>query len=135
MENKKKKLIFYLINFFIVLSVSGLAIYELIKENGVETFAYLKKLSILSIFVLTLLFFANYYLEGIIISISLKEYDKAFNFQLGFIVLCVGGLFSAITPLKIGYYPSLGYAYSKFNVKADEVIKSMAKTSFSYQAW
>lgn len=133
MKNKGKKIIFYLINLLIVVIVSGLTISKILKEHGVDALSYLKDISVFSIIVLTAIFFVNYYLEGIIISVSMKKYKKDFKPANGFVVQCVGGLFSAITPLKIGYFPSLGYAYSKYNVKADELIKSMAKTSFSYQ--
>ena len=132
-KNKGKKIIFYLINLLIVVIVSGFTISKILKEHGVDALSYLKDMSIFSIIILTAIFFVNYYIEGIIISISMKKYKKDFKPANGFVVQCVGGLFSAITPLKIGYFPSLGYAYSKYNVKAYELIKSMAKTSFSYQ--
>lgn len=137
MENKKdkknNKLVFYLINFIIVVFVSALTIYKIIKENGMEAFSYIREMSVFSISILTLIFFANLYLDGVIISIAMKEYKKKFSPVNGFVIQSVGGLFSAITPLKIGYLPSLGYAYSRFNVKGEEVIKSMAKTSYTYQ--
>ena len=133
MKNNKKKYLFYLINFVIVLLVSFLTIYKLIKENGLETFTHLKELSVLSIVMLTSIFIVSYYLEGLIMAIAIKEYKKDFIPEQGFVIQCVGGLFSAITPLKLGYFPSLGYAYSKFNVKVEQLLKSMAKTSFTYQ--
>lgn len=133
MKNRGKKIIFYLINLLIVMIVSWLTISKILKEHGVEAVSYLKDMSIFSIVLLTMIFFVNYYLEGIIISISMKKYKKSFSASNGFVVQCVGGLFSAITPLKIGYFPSLAYAYSKYDIKTDELIKSMAKTSFSYQ--
>lgn len=133
MKTKKSKIVFYLINVLIIVIVSGLTISKILKEHGVEAVSYLKDMSFFSIVFLTGIFFINYYLEGIIISISMKKYNKSFSASNGFVVQCVGGLFSAITPLKIGYFPSLGYAYSKYNVKADELIRSMAKNSFSYQ--
>lgn len=132
-KNRNKKIIFYLINLLIVIIVSWLTISKILKEHGVEALSYLKDMSLFSIIFLTAIFFINYYMEGIIISISMKKYKENFSASNGFVVQCVGGLFSAITPLKIGYFPSLGYAYSRYDVKTEELIKSMAKTSFSYQ--
>lgn len=134
MENKKnKKIAFYLINFLIIIFIFGLTIYKIISENGIEAFSYVKEVSLFSIIVLTLIFLVNLYLDGIIIFITMREYNNRFSPEKGFVIQAVGGLFSSITPLKIGYLPSIGYAYSKFRVKGEEVIKSMAKTSYTYQ--
>ncbi len=132
-NSKKGKLFFYLINLLIIIIITIMTIDKIIDEQGVDVFKNIKNLSALSIVILTSLFFINYYLEGIVIAHAMNEYNKDFKPQYGFIIQCVGGLFSAITPLKIGYLPSIGYAYSRFNVKAEDVIKSMAKTTFSYQ--
>ena len=130
---KKNKIWFYLMNFLIVLVVSALTIYKIVGENGKETLLYLSELSVFSIVVLTTVFLVNYFLEGLIISFSIKEYEKDFTPVNGFAVHSVGGLFSAITPLKSGYLPSIAYTYSKYDVKAESIIKSMAKTSLPYQ--
>jgi len=132
MKNKRK-IIFYIINIFIIFAVFWLTIYKIIEENGIETFSYIKNLSFLSVAILTIVFLINYYLDGIIMSISMKEYKGDFSSSQGFVVQSVGGLFSAITPLKVGYLPSIGYAYSRFGVNPEKVIKSMAKTSYTYQ--
>lgn len=130
---KKNKIWFYLVNLLIVLVVSALTIYKIVDENGKETLLYLSELSVFSISVLTTVFLINYFLEGLIISISIKDYEEDFTPVNGFAVHSVGGLFSAITPLKSGYLPSIAYAYSKYDVRADSIIKSMAKTSLPYQ--
>ena len=135
--NKKvnSKIIFYIINIFIIILVSGLTIYKIVKENGVETFSHIKNISLISLLVLTTIYFINNYLDGVVIALAVKEYKKDFSASEGFVINSVGGLFSAITPLKVGYLPAIGYAYSRFNVDAETVIKSMAKTSYTYQIW
>jgi len=133
MKIKKSKILFYIINFLIVILVSSLTIYKIIDENGQKTFLQLKELSVLSIIILTMMFLVNYFIEGIIISISLKGVEENFSTANGFVVQSVGGLFSAITPLKSGYLPSVAYTYAKYGVKGNSIIKSMAKTSFAYQ--
>lgn len=132
-EKKKSKWLFYLINLLIIMVVSLLTIYKIVGENGKETLMYLKELSVVSICILTVIFLVNYFLEGIIISLSIKDSEKNFTPSNGFVIQSVGGLFSAITPLKCGYLPSVAYAYSKYGVKAESIIKSMAKTSLTYQ--
>lgn len=130
---KRNKIWFYLVNFLIIIIVSALTIYKIIDQNGRETLLYLRELSLLSVGILTTMFLVNYFLEGIIISIAIKQYEKDFNPSKGFVVQSVGGLFSAITPLKCGYLPSVAYTYTKYGVRAESIIKSMAKTSFAYQ--
>lgn len=130
---KKNKIWFYLVNLLIIIVVSSLTIYKVIDQNGKETLLYLKEVSFFSVGILTTIFLINYFIEGIIISKAIKKYENNFNPSKGFIIQSVGGLFSAITPLKSGYFPSIAYVYSKYGVKAGSVIKSMAKTSVAYQ--
>ena len=133
--NNKRKIIFYIINIIIVFMVSGLTIYKIIRENGIETFSHIKNMSFMSLIILTMMFFVNLYLDGVAASISMSQYKSDFTPFNGVVVQSVGGLFSAITPLKIGYLPGLGFAYSRFDVTADKVVKSMAKTSCTYEFW
>lgn len=130
---KKNKVIFYLINILIIITVSLLTAYKIVEENGKETLLHLKEISLVAILVLSFMFIINYFLEGVIMTIAIKESEKQFSPSKGFVVQCVGGLFSAITPLKSGYLPGVAYAYSKYNVKGESIIKCMAKTSFVYQ--
>jgi uncharacterized membrane protein YbhN (UPF0104 family) len=134
-KNNRNKVLFYVLNLIVIVVVTGLTIYKIIQENGISTFSHIKNISLISLIMLTLIFFVNYYLEGLIIAISMKEYQKNFKTSQGFIIHSVGALFSAITPLKMGYLPSVGYAYSKFNVEGKSVIKSISKTSYTYQVW
>ena len=135
MKNKSKnnKIIFYLINITVIVLVSWMSIFSIIKENGMETFSYIKNISVISLLILTFIFFLNYFMEGIVIATALKEYKSDFTPSQGFVIQSIGGLFSAITPMKIGYLPSIGYAYSRFNVKGIDVIKSMVKTTYTFQ--
>lgn len=134
-SNKSGKIIFYLINLLVIFSVFGLTLYKIINENGIETFSYISNISFIALLFLTLIFFVNYYIEGIILAVSMKEYKRNFNAGQGFMVHSVGALFSAITPLKVGYLPSIAYSYSRFDVKGEDVIKSIAKTSYTYQVY
>lgn len=134
MENsKKRKIIFYFINVLIVAFVTALTINKIIVEKGVESFSHLHELSVFALIVLSSMFFVNYFFEGLIISVSMKEYDDTIKVKQGIVGHCVGALFSAITPLKVGYFPGLSYVYSKYNVKGENMIKAMAKTGFSNQ--
>ena len=56
--NKKvnSKIIFYIINIFIIILVSGLTIYKIVEENGVETFSHIKNISLISLLVLTTIY-------------------------------------------------------------------------------
>lgn len=130
---KNNKLLFYLINFFVVIIISGLTIYKIIDENGFDAIQGLQILSWLSIVVLVIFFVINYYFEGLVISISINNCGEQFNCLQGMAINSVGALFSAITPLKMGYLPGIAYVYSKFKIKMNTLIESMAKTSFSYQ--
>lgn len=132
-KTNKKKLVFYLLNVLIIIAVTGLTVSKIIEENGIQTFSHLKGLSLISIFVLISMFFVNYFFDGLIISLSIGEYEDNIGLGRGFVGQCVGGLFSGITPLKMGYFPGLAYVYSKFNVKGENMIKAMAKTGFSNQ--
>lgn len=132
MKNKRKWLI-YFVNLLIVFFVSTLTIWKIIDQNGKQSLLYLSNLSFIAMVVLIGMFLINYYLEGVIIWLAIKRDNRQIKPTQGFIVQSVGGLFSAITPLKSGYMPSIAYAYSKFGVDAKSFIKTMAKTSFSYQ--
>ena len=57
---KKNKVIFYLINILIIITVSLLTAYKIVEENGKETLLHLKEISLVAILVLSFMFIINY---------------------------------------------------------------------------
>lgn len=133
MKKDNKKIIFYLVNILIILVVTTITLNKIIHEKGIESFSHLYELNAFAFILLSGMFFVSYFLEGTIIHLAIKEYDQTIKIRRGIAGHCVGALFSAITPLKMGYFPGLSYVYSKYDVKGENMIKAMAKTGFSNQ--
>lgn len=120
-EKKKKKLtkqqkqyIFYVI---MILVVSGLTIYFVTKDNFFDVIDTMKHAHIWAILIMVTLILAAFIIEGFVLTIFARFYNKKYKPHQGIFNGLIGTFFSAITPFSSGGQFVQAYTFSKQGVK------------------
>lgn len=127
----KKKWV-YILNVIIILLITSLTIYKLLKEDPKAKLEALTNLSIYGIIIILSIYIINALIEGFISKLVINGGKTKITFLEAIEAYCVGALFSNITPMKIGNMPSIVYAHSKSGIKVNESIAYYIQENLIY---
>ncbi len=127
--NKKKKII-YIIDIIVILLITSLTVFNLLKENPKEKLKAITNIGIVGILILLTVYLTNILIEGYITKLVIKSNDENIEYIDAIGSYCTGALFSNITPLKLGNAPSIVYCYTKSGLKLDKAIASFIEGNF-----
>lgn len=124
----------YIISISILLIVTALAIYFVLKQDPRAVFDAIKKcdlkwlISAISIVIIT------YLVEGVILTVLAKMYKRNYPYWKGVLNTFIGTFFSGITPSSSGGQFAQAYTFSKQGVKITNAASILFMHFIVYQA-
>jgi len=116
--SKKKKVIKYILTVVLMLVITGLALFYVLKEDPQATLAALVDSKVGFIILMIGLVLLAYIFEGLALTIFSKLYRKKYKLHQGIINGLIGSFFSAITPSSSGGQFVQAYVFSRQGVKS-----------------
>ncbi|MDD4532531.1 MAG: lysylphosphatidylglycerol synthase transmembrane domain-containing protein [Bacilli bacterium] len=113
-----KQQIQYLISILIMLGVTILAVYYVLKDNIVETFSTLSSANVYYIMLMVVIIIISYIIEGSVLTIFAKSYKRKYRHYQGVLNGLIGSFFSSITPFSSGGQFVQAYTFTKQGIKA-----------------
>lgn len=126
MKNFKK-------NTFILLIISVILVYFLVKDNFIETVRLIRSANALWIFVAFALFYIYVLLETIILQLLVVKYKKDYKFKDTFKLMIMSKFFNGITPFASGGQPLQVYELNKSGIKTTTGTLIMIQTFLIFQ--
>ncbi|MFA6796681.1 MAG: lysylphosphatidylglycerol synthase transmembrane domain-containing protein [Bacilli bacterium] len=121
-KKKKSKIskqqIQYLVSILIMLGVTALAVYYVLKDNISETLSTLSSANIYYILLMVGIMLISYFIEGTVLSIFAKSYKRKYRNYQGVLNGLIGSFFSSITPFASGGQFVQAYTFTKQGIKA-----------------
>ena len=128
----KKKKIIYIIDLIVILLITSLTVYNLLKENPKDKLEAISNIGIKGIVILLIVYLVNALLEGFVTKLVIKSSGEDIAYLDAVGSYCNGALFSNITPLKLGNMPSIVYYYNKCGLRLDKAIASFIEGNFMW---
>jgi len=121
-KKKKSKIskqqIQYLLSILIMLGVTTLAVYYVLKDNITETFSTLSSANIYYILIMVCIMLVSYVIEGIVLTVFAKSYKRKYRNYQGVLNGLIGSFFSSITPFASGGQFVQAFTFTKQGIKA-----------------
>lgn len=128
LQNKK----YYIIDIAIILVITGLTIFYLVKNGIFSQLQSLTTMSIYGIIVLILMMTAFILIDSTIIYRTTKMAKINLNYGKCVEAYLFGNLGSAITPMKIGHFPLMFYYFSRNKISFDNSLKIICLNQIVY---
>lgn len=120
-------------NIAILVIVSLIIMYFILKDDYIEIIHNLSKVNIVFILVAILFMFLYVLFQSFSMHIYLKVIDKDYKFLDTFILMSSALFFNAITPFSSGGQPFQIYLLNKQGIKVSEAMNVLLQNFFSYQ--
>lgn len=124
----------YLINIIIIILVTGLTFYFILKDNPVKVFGYLKGCNLLYLFIAIGIMLLFYLVEGAILTILARMYKRNYPYYKGLLNTLIGAFFSDITPSNSGGQFVQAYTFSKQGIKVTNAASILLMHFIVYQS-
>ena len=116
-KSSKKNVNKYLINAFVMLLVTAIAVVFILKDDPAEVFGYLAGSKISYILIALGIILLYYMVEGLILMVLARMYKRNYPYYKGFFNCMIGTFFSGITPSNSGGQFVQAYTFSKQGVR------------------
>lgn len=139
MENTKKKPTLtkqakkYILNVLLLLIVTVVAVYFVLKDDPSQIIDYIAKSDIKYILISILAIFAFYLVEALILMILARMYNPKYKYIKGFWNCMIGVFFSGITPSNSGGQFVQAFTFSKQGVKVTNAASILLMHFIVYQ--
>lgn len=120
-------------NIAILVIVSLIIMYFILKDDYIEIIHNLSKVNIVFILIAILFMFLYVLFQSFSMHIYLKVIDKDYKFLDTFILMSSALFFNAITPFSSGGQPFQIYLLNKQGIKVSEAMNVLLQNFFSYQ--
>ena len=132
MKNGLKNKKYYIIDAVIILLVTALTLFYLLKNGIFSELSNLSKLSLTGHFTISLIVFINYIIEIVIIYRSNKMANIGLTFGQTAEAYFFGNLGSNVTPSKAGHFPFMFYYFSRKNIPFDKSLSLVCLNQIIY---
>ncbi len=137
MAEKKRKMTKqarkYAINISIMVIVSAIAIFFVLKDDPVKVFKNLAGSDLGFVFIAIGIMFLYYLVEALILTILARMYKRNYPYYKGFFNAMIGTFFSGITPSNSGGQFVQAYTFSKQGVKVTNAASILLMHFIVYQ--
>ena len=123
----------YKINIIILVCVSLLIMFFIMKDNFNEIMDNLLNANILYLFIALIFMILSVLFQSFSMHLYLKELDKNYKFKDTFILMFSALFFNAITPFSSGGQPFQVYLLNKQGIKISESTNALLQNFLSYQ--
>jgi len=121
-KEKKSKIskqqIQYLFSILIMIGVTALAVYYVLKDNITETLSTLSSANIYYILIMVGIMLTSYLIEGTVLAIFARSYKRKYRNYQGVLNGLIGSFFSSITPFASGGQFVQAFTFTKQGIKA-----------------
>jgi uncharacterized protein (TIRG00374 family) len=121
-KEKKSKIskqqIQYLLSILIMIGVTALAVYYVLKDNITETLSTLSSANIYYILIMVGIMLTSYLIEGTVLAIFARSYKRKYRNYQGVLNGLIGSFFSSITPFASGGQFVQAFTFTKQGIKA-----------------
>lgn len=114
-KKKSKKTIFMII---LMVGVTALALYYILKDDPIQTLQSLMQAKVGYILLMILMVIITFCIEGVVLTILSKLYYKKYRVYQGILNGMVGSFFSCITPFSSGGQFAQVYTFSRQGIKS-----------------
>lgn len=108
----------YIFSILLMLGVTALAVYYVLKDNITDTFSTLSSANPLYIVLMVGVMMVSYIIEGSVLTIFAKSYKRKYRHYQGVLNGLIGSFFSSITPFASGGQFVQAYTFTKQGIKA-----------------
>ena len=130
MTKQQKKNI---LNILVLVVVSALAIWFVLKDNPGDTFKLLGNADIKFVLFAIGAMISVYLVEGVILTILARLYKRDYKYHKGVINCLIGVFFSDITPSNSGGQFAQAYTFAKQNIKVTNAASILFMHFIVYQ--
>lgn len=107
----------YLVSISVMVLVTGLALYYVLKDNIFTTFSKLEQAKAPYVAIMIGLVLVTYIIEGLVLTIFAKLYRKRYQVYQGVLNGLIGNFFSSITPFASGGQFVQAYTFSRQGIR------------------